>query len=113
MSKIGKTFSIKGELRAAEDITLDGHAGKVITLHVPADADFSRCDAREFCSWGDPEQGGSTACYRYHQGAGQIDKVWVVDVDGTTVLIDAAWYAGTPPEDVAALEAIVQSIAFE
>ena len=101
------------EASAPEDVTLDGHAGTVITLHVPDDADFSRCDSTTFCSWGDPELNQTDSCFRYNQGPGQIDKVWIVDVDGKTVLIDAGYYEGTPAEDVAAMEAIVQSIKFE
>ena len=36
------------------DITLDGHAGKSITLHVPDDVVFSECDQATFGSWGVP-----------------------------------------------------------
>ncbi len=33
------------------DITVDGYAGKSITLHVPDDAVFSDCDEGYFGSW--------------------------------------------------------------
>jgi hypothetical protein len=101
------------EASAPENVTLDGHAGKSITLHVPADADFSQCEGDRFCSWGDPQLNATDPCYRFHQGAGQIDTIWIVDVDGQTVLIDYSYYEGTPPADVAALEAMVRSITFE
>ncbi len=51
-------------------------------------------------------------CQRFHQGPGQIDKLWIVDVDGVPVIIDAAWYDETPPEHVDELEAIVASTTF-
>lgn len=95
----------------AADVTVDGHAGKSITLHVPDDAVFSDCDRATFGSWGVP--GGDVSPFRYHQDPGQIDKLWIVDVDGTLVVIDIAYYEETPQSVVDELEAIVASISFE
>lgn len=96
---------------APVDITLDGYAGKAITLHVPDDADFTQCDEGNFGSW----SLGTTdlSPHRYAQGPGQIDEVWVLDVDGLMVVIDWAYYAQTPADDVAELRAIVESATFE
>lgn len=93
------------------DITVDGYAGKSITLHVPEDAVFSECDAGTFGSWGVP--GDDVTPFRYHQDPGQIDKLWIVDVDGELVVIDIAYYEGTPQSVVDELEAIVASTTFE
>ena len=93
------------------DITVDGYAGKSITLHVPDDAVFSECDRGTFGSWGVP--GPDPAPYRYHQDPGQIDVVWVLDVDGVLTVIDWSYYAETPQDDIDELEAIVESITFE
>lgn len=95
---------------AAVDITLDGYTGKSVTLHVPDDANFGSCDQGYFGSWGDDVEPTPT---RYHQGPGEIDEVWVLDVDGLMVVIDWAHYAGTPPADVDELRAIVESTTFE
>lgn len=95
---------------APMDITLDGYAGKSITLHVPEDAVFEDCDESTFGSWtirADLEP------YRHQQGPGQIDEIWAVDVDGVLVVIDWTYYAGTPAEDVAELRAIVESATLE
>ena len=73
---------------APVDITLDGYAGKSITLHVPDDADFATCDQELFASWGTRDEDPS----RYHQGPGQIDKLWILDVDGHLVVIVTALY---------------------
>ena len=93
---------------APVDITLDGYAGTSITLHVPDDADFAQCDEGLFGSWGTRNEDPS----RYHQGAGQTDKLWIVDVDGHLVVIDAGFYAGTPQEVVDELDAIVETATF-
>jgi hypothetical protein len=92
------------------DITLDGYAGKAITLHVPDDAVFSECDQDTFGSWGVP--GTDTTPYRYQQDPGQIDEVWVLDVDGDLAIIDWTYYEGTPQVVVEELRAIVESITF-
>ena len=93
------------------DITLDGYAGKSITLHVPDDAVFSTCDQATFGSWGVP--GSDPAPFRYHQDPGQIDEVWAVEVDGVLTVIDWAYYEGTPQSVVDELEAIVESSTFD
>lgn len=96
------------------DITLDGYAGKAITLHVPEDAVFGDCDQGTFGSWtiSTPDGAHGLDPYRYHQGPGQIDEIWALDVDGVLTVIDWSHYAGTPAEDLAELEAIVRSMTF-
>ena len=92
------------------DITLDGYAGKSITLHVPDDADFDRCDQDKFGSW---TNGPALEPERYHQGPGQIDEIWAVDVDGELVVVDWDYYEGTPQSVIDELRSIVESIRFE
>lgn len=94
---------------APVDVTVGGYAGKRITLHVPDDADFSACDQGYFGSWGVASE---TTPARYHQGPGQIDEVWALDLNGELVIIDTAYYAGTPAEHVAEIRAIVESATF-
>ena len=45
-------------------------------------------------------------------GFGEIDTIYVLDVDGLIMVWNTNYYAGTPAEDVAELEAIVQSASF-
>jgi len=98
------------------DITVDGHAGKSITLRVPDDADFRECDRNppsadsEFCTLTEDDP---AVCHRYHQFPGQIDQLWSVDVNGEVAVIDATWGDATPAEGLAELRAILDSITFE
>ena len=95
------------------DVTVDGHAGKSITLHVPDDIVDSACDQGKFASWaggGEPPTNGPS---RYHQGAGQIDEVWVLDVNGELVVMDAMSGAETPAVKLAEMRAILESMTFE
>jgi hypothetical protein len=94
---------------APVDVTVAGHAGKSITLHVPDDAVFSECDQGEFRSWIEGPEGT-----RYHQDPGQIDKLWILDVGGALdlVIIDAGYYAGTPQNVLEEIDAVVESATF-
>lgn len=92
------------------DITMDGYAGKSITIHVPDDADFSTCDLGQFCTLMEDNRAD---CDRYHQGPGQIDEVRILDVDGEVNVFFAAYYEGTPAEHVAEMHAILDSMDFE
>lgn len=102
------------------DIAVDGHAGKSITLHVPSDIaytaeEFTDCDDGMFCQFFDPEHSGPPvdACARTAQFPGQIDELWIVEVNDALVIIDAAYFEGTPDELVEEQRAIVDSITFE
>lgn len=120
-----ETATTVDELRAAlaaqafrdasepQDITLDGYAGTSITLHVPDDAVFSECDRGIFASWAGGTFADSGGPSRVHQAPGQVDEVWIVDVNGDLVIIDWFYYEGTPSEDVEQLRAIVESVTFD
>jgi hypothetical protein len=97
------------------DITVGGYAGKSVSLHVPIDiawsaGEFTECDEGNFASWTTP---GQVAPERTHQGPGQIDELWILDVDGVMVVIDTAYYAVTPQTTVQELRAIAQSATFD
>lgn len=98
------------------NITVDGYVGKSITLRVPEDANFHECDSNqvsggaEFCTL---TQDNPAVCHRYHQFPGQIDQLWIVDVNGEVAVIDATWSDATPAEARAELRAILDSMTFE
>ena len=97
------------------DVTVDGYAGKSITLHVPEDASFEECDDGNFGYWAsiDPEFGDDgVSPSRHAQAPGQVDTLYILDLDGVIMIIDASYYAGTPAEDVSTMEAIVESGTF-
>ena len=95
------------------DITLDGYAGKAITLHVPHDVNFADCDSNLFSMFSDRAGTRPDAVGRYAQGPGQVDEVWILDVDGRMVVMDWAYYEGTPQAHVDELRAIIESTTFD
>ncbi len=84
-------------------VTLDGHRGLALELRSPRD--LSRCKAGEL--WSDPLGGG-----RGIYGDGQVDLLWIGDVDGERVVVDASHAPSTPPEQVAALVRMARSVRF-
>jgi hypothetical protein len=97
------------------DITLDGYTGQSITIHVPDDVAIDDCDDGVFGSWAtiDPEFGDDgVSPSRHAQAPGQIDTLYILDLDGVTMIIDTSSYPGTSADDVAAMETIVESGTF-
>lgn len=91
-------------------VTLGGYHGRYLEWSVPNDADFSTCDTLDFESWTAYGTGGTD---RYQQAPGQTDRLWILDVEGRRLVIDAAYLPGTTAEDRADSQKIVDSIAFE
>jgi hypothetical protein len=103
---------------ASTDVTLAGHDGQYLELTVPADAvvtgdaDFEGCDDpgnghHDFVSWWGTDEGE-----RFAQVAGQVDRVWVLDVGDQTLLVDATYSPDTSAADRAELEEVVASLTF-
>jgi hypothetical protein len=102
------------------DITLDGYAGKSLEWSVPADfeiddrGDFPDCDLtddghRDFKSW----TGKGWAGNRYQQGPGQVDRLWILDIDGARLVIDAFDMPSATSAERQELLDVVASIRFE
>ena len=107
---------VKVPLREATtpaDVTLDGYQGKRLDWSVPTDMDFSTCDADSegtgFFSW----TGTGAASLRYQQGPGQVDRLWILDIGGARLVIDAMSMPGTSDATIAEMVQIVESIDFE
>ena len=94
-------------------VTLSRTRGKYLEWSVPSDAKFSDCDVDEgmyyFESW--TAHGGKGD--RYHQGPGQIDRLWILDVKGSRVVIDAFSMPSATDEEIEELLGVVNSIQFE
>jgi hypothetical protein len=98
------------------DVTIDGYQGKHITLHVPASDDprdeaFAACSEGEYASWAIGASNSSPD--RWHQGPGQIDELWFLEVEGELVVIDVMYRPGTPAALIEEMHAIVESATFE
>jgi len=93
------------------DVTVDGYAGKQIEFTVP---DYTGEDCREshFGLWytgPDPLPGTVPPGY-WAQGPQQHIQQWIVDVDGTRLVIFAGILPSASPQDRAALDEALASI---
>jgi hypothetical protein len=84
------------------DVTIGGYDGKYLEMSVPDDVVLADCDEGEFRSWAG----------RYHQGPGQIDVVYILDVDGERQVLIAHRMPGVSTAEQAEQQAVVDSIAF-
>ena len=102
------------------DVTVGGYAGKALSLQVPMTFDmpnstreerFADCDESVFGFYGLSE--GESGPERNAQGAGQVDDLWILDVDGAIVIIDATYSPATPADLVDELRALAESATME
>jgi hypothetical protein len=100
-------------------VSLGGFDGKFLQWSVPTDINFSDCDkdptdgGNYFDSWTGAGLSGSGTTDRYQQVPGQVDRLWILDVQGRRLVIDAAIWPGATDQDRANLQRVVDSIAFE
>jgi hypothetical protein len=91
------------DVTAPADVTLAGYEGKYVDLQLPADT--SECTpSGQF--W--PFEPGM-----YAQGPSHRWHLYILDVEGTRVVIQVMDYARTSAEDLAKLQSIVDSIKIE
>ena len=90
------------------DITVDGFAGTSMERTVPAGTTLAECDGVQFRPWLDTNGGE-----RYLE-PGQHDMLWIIDVDGVPLLIDASLgEAGTSAQDRAEHIQIAESLQID
>jgi hypothetical protein len=91
------------------DVTVGGYEGKFITLHVPEDLVADECEEGDFVYYiTSPDD-----FWRNSQEPGQIEEFWILDVDGTIVILNALYRSDTPAELVEETRGIVESTTFE
>jgi hypothetical protein len=92
------------------DVTVtSGAPGKLVRLHVPNDAVFADCDDGVFATYG---IAGTMAPNRSQQAPGQVDELWILNVNDTVVIIDAMYRADTPAALIDEMRAIAESARF-
>lgn len=92
-------------------IVVDGFEGVQLEWSVPPDFDFSRCSDGYFNSW--TAQSGSWNGGRYQQGPGQVDRLWILDIDGERLVVDASFMPSADAKDREELWLIMESIRFQ
>jgi hypothetical protein len=98
---------------APEDVTIYGYSGTHLEWTVP-DIGFDRCDAGDVRSWIAPMDAAEVGdAYYGYTGPGYREEFWILDVEGTRLMIAAERSPGSPSKDLAELRAILDSIRIE
>ena len=104
------------------DVTAYGYDGKHLALTVPdlpfrtEDGEWAKClgsgvTGRELRSWMSPNL-GAFAFYGYN-GPGEIEEFWILDVDGSRLVIIAGWTPDAPEELIGEMRVVLDSIQIE
>jgi hypothetical protein len=91
----------------ATDVSLSGFTGKDMEVTTPSRMDPADCDGGEYRTWTHP-LGGQRSLE-----PDQRDLLWIVDVEGTRVVIDSALGPDTTEQDRADRTHMVESILIE
>lgn len=96
---------------APTDVTVGGHPAKTVAITIPKDIG---CAPEQFNLWYDSSPcGDANPCYRWASAIGETNRVWIVEVDGTYVWIEAETYQGAGPEISQEIQSMIDSIKFE
>ena len=89
-------------VQADEPVTVDGYSGRF--LDYTADYAVGDCDGGHLNRW--------TAVNGTRREAldGERDRVWILDVDGQRIILDAADFPSTSPALRAELEAVIDTV---
>ena len=103
-----------------EDVTIYGRSAKYLELTVPdlrpSGDEFTRCVDGNLMSWVAPidvAEGEGGAFHGYNSKPGSTEEFWILRVDGTRLVIETHRSPASPPEDVAEMRAILDSIRIE
>jgi hypothetical protein len=102
-----------------QDVTAYGYAGKHLELTVPRNqsvsknGDFVGCDEGKLKSWVAAIDAGEPGDAFYGYTGGDVEEIWILDVDGTRLMIETAHSPGTPSKDLEELSAILDSIEIQ
>lgn len=99
------------------DVTLGGYPAKRIELSVAADLDPATCDEGVMRTWNAPGDRVDTWYSEDPEArglrSGQLNVVYIVDVNGERLIIDTWHMPGTSAADLAELDAILASMRIE
>ena len=85
-------------------VSIGSYNGFYVEVSVPDDIDIDKCGGGQFRSWPGRAQ---------QDGAGQVDMLWILDVDGQRITFDASYATSASPAEVEELKNMVTTATFE
>jgi hypothetical protein len=104
-----------------EDVTVYGYSGRHLELTVPdlpvegsgEELRFTECTGGQLKSWVAPFDTAPDDAFYGYTGPGYTEEFWILDVEGTRLMIAAERSAGTPQQDLEELRSVLDSIRME
>ena len=105
-----------------KDVTIYGYSGKHLELTVPDlpvvgqgdDRRFAGCEEGTLKSWvGFVDRAEEGEAFYGYSEPGHTEDFWILDIEGTRLMIEANWSPDSPRKDVAEMRAILDSIRIE
>jgi hypothetical protein len=87
---------------------LAGFRGEYLRWSVPRRIDFAHCGKGYFESW----TGRGWATDRWQQAPGQVDRLWILNINGKRLVIDANYLPSATRKQRTELDRLVHSIKF-
>ena len=98
-------------------MTVYGYGGKHLELTVPdlpvAGDGFAGCVGGDLHSWFSPNHDAGDNAFSGYEGPGYTEEFWILEVEGSRLVIAAARSPDSPSEDLAEQRAILDSIRIE
>jgi hypothetical protein len=93
------------------DVIVGDHPAKHLVITIP---EVVGCDPESFLLWySDIQCGTYDPCGRYASAPGSTIRIWIVDVDGARVWLEAETYEGADAALDAEIQAMIDSIEFK
>jgi hypothetical protein len=93
-----------------EPVTFDGYDGLYLELRLPRNLDTEDCESGSYEAWQAIDTETHVEEERYQYGAGSVDRIWVLDVDGHRLMVNATYDPQMTRPDAAALQSMLDSI---
>ena len=87
---------------------VQGYLAWYLEVLIPSYLDHTECDGEQVILWDT-----TTGDVRHSLGPRELNRLWVVDMDGEIIVIDAASFLPTSPADAAELQAVIDSVVIE
>jgi len=97
------------------DVVIGGYAGKSLILHAPDGVEESECETGTIITYStgmNPDLGADDF-WRNTQRPDEVSELWILDVDGTIVIIDAVSSPDDATELVEEIRGVVESTTFQ
>jgi hypothetical protein len=114
LNQVGRTASVPTTVAFVQTVLgarwPEGVGALKIELAVDPELELAACDQAQFRSW---TEWDVTDAANSHHAPGQVDVVYLVDVDRRTFVIDASHMPAATEADVAELEAVIASVIID